>query len=164
MLSTIQAKIQDWDQAAQTIATWKSSGERIVFTNGCFDLLHYGHIHYLAQARALGDRLVIGLNAADSVRRLKGSGRPINDEPTRLITLAALQFVDLVVSFGEDTPLLLIQQLRPSILVKGGDYTVEEIVGAKEVIADGGQVEVLPYINGYSTTSIEAKIRNNDQG
>lgn len=160
MLSIIEAKIQDWDTAKKTIQQWQKHGEQIVFTNGCFDLLHYGHIHYLAQARALGNRLVVGLNSASSVRRLKGANRPINDEQTRLFTLASLQFIDLVVNFEEDTPFELISTLLPNILVKGGDYTIETIVGADVVINNGGTVKTLPFVKGYSTTSIEEKIRN----
>ena len=160
MLSLIEAKIQDWDTAKKTVQQWQEHGEQIVFTNGCFDLLHYGHIHYLAQARALGDRLVVGLNSAASVRRLKGANRPINDEQTRLFTLASLQFIDLVVSFEEDTPFKLISTLLPNILVKGGDYTIETIIGADVVINNGGAVKTLPFVKGYSTTSIEEKIRN----
>ncbi len=160
MIIEIQAKIElDVQRAAQRVRQWSAEGQRVVFTNGCFDLLHYGHIHYLAEARELGARLVIGLNDAASVSRLKGPGRPINDEQTRLWQMAALQFVDLVVPFSEDTPLLLIRALRPDVLVKGGDYSIATIVGAEEVLSRGGQVEVLPYIEGYSTTSIEAKIR-----
>lgn len=159
MLDTIKAKIVNWDEAAQRVHGWKAAGERTVFTNGCFDLLHYGHLCYLAQARALGERLVIGLNAAESVRRLKGPQRPINDERTRELQMASLQFVDLVVSFEQDTPLALIQRLLPDVLVKGGDYTISNIVGADIVQQHGGEVRVLPYIKGYSTTSIEEKIR-----
>ena len=138
---------------------WKKHNRKVVFTNGCFDLLHYGHIQYLAQARELGDALIIGLNAAASVRRLKGPGRPINDEATRLWQMAALQFVDMVVPFEADTPADLINLLVPDILVKGGDYKASEIVGAEIVLQNGGEVRVLPYIQGYSTTSIEEKIR-----
>ncbi len=155
----IQAKIQDWAQAARTVRAWQIAGERVVFTNGCFDLLHYGHIHYLAHAKDLGRRLAVGINAANSVRRLKGPSRPINDEHTRLYNLAALQMVDLVVAFEQDTPLELIRLLRPDVLVKGGDWPVSAIVGAEEVLAYGGQVLSLPYVPGYSTTAIEAKIK-----
>lgn len=159
MLETIKAKIANWEAATDQVQRWKTKGERVVFTNGCFDLLHYGHLCYLAQARELGDRLVIGLNDAASVRRLKGAHRPINDELTRELQMASLQFVDLVVSFSQDTPLELIQLLRPDVLVKGGDYAIDEIVGADVVQQHGGEVRVLPYIQGYSTTNIEAKIR-----
>jgi rfaE bifunctional protein nucleotidyltransferase chain/domain len=159
-LQAIEAKIMDWNQARKTVGGWKSAGERVVFTNGCFDLLHYGHLHYLAAARDLGDRLVIGLNAAASVRRLKGSHRPINDEATRKALLASLAFVDAVVTFEEDTPLSLIQLLVPDVLVKGGDWQPEDIVGAGVVTENGGVVRSLPYIEGYSTSAIEQKIRS----
>jgi D-glycero-beta-D-manno-heptose 1-phosphate adenylyltransferase len=133
-----------------------------VFTNGCFDLLHFGHLHYLAAARDLGERLVIGLNSAASVSRLKGKHRPINDELTRQHTLAALAFVDAVVVFEEDTPLNLIQIVQPDILVKGGDWSADQIVGAEVVLSKGGQVLSLPFIAGYSTTNIEQKILNSN--
>lgn len=158
--STIESKIQTPEQISETLSAWRAKGEKIVFTNGCFDLLHYGHLHYLAQARDLGDRLVIGLNSAGSVRRLKGPKRPINDELTRTHMLAALAVVDAVVVFEEDTPINLIRHVLPDILVKGGDWKPEQIVGSDVVLARGGQVFSLPYIDGYSTTNIEQKIRN----
>jgi len=160
ILTRIEAKIKDWEQARTAVRRWQESGLRVVFTNGCFDILHYGHIHYLASARDLGDRLVIGLNSATSVRRLKGEHRPINDEQTRQTLLAALEFVDAVVVFEEDTPLALIQTLLPDVLVKGGDWQVADIVGSKVVLSKGGEVRSLPYIEGYSTTAIEEKIRS----
>lgn len=160
MIKEIEAKILDWKAAQKQRQAWQSLDKKVVFTNGCFDLLHYGHIQYLAQARELGDALIIGLNSAASVSRLKGPGRPINDEITRLWQMAALQFVDMVVPFEADTPADLINLLRPDVLVKGGDYEISEIVGADSVLQSGGEVRVLPYINGYSTTSIEEKIRN----
>ena len=132
----------------------------MVFTNGCFDILHYGHLHYLIQARELGDRLIIGLNSDASVSRLKGEHRPIQDLRTRQMMLASLEFVDAVVLFEEDTPLNLIKNLLPDILVKGGDYSPETIVGAKEVRDSGGEVKVLSFIPGYSTSSIEQKIKS----
>ena len=159
-IPTIRHKILDWSAAQKQFQIWKDQGLEVVFTNGCFDLLHFGHLHYLAAARNLGDKLIIGINGADSVRRLKGVNRPINDEATRLNTLAALSFVDLVVSFPEDTPAKLIQTLSPDILVKGGDYKVEDIVGADTVLEKGGQVKTLAFVPGYSTSSIEEKIRN----
>ena len=162
MLQKIKAKIQSWEQARRTVEGWKRQGLKVVFTNGCFDLLHYGHIHYLAQAREQGERLVIGLNSDASVRRLKGPNRPINDEPTRQMLLAALECVDLVTTFEQDTPLELISLLLPDVLVKGGDYRPEDIVGADVVLAQGGEVKALPYIEGHSTTAIEAKIREKD--
>ncbi len=156
----IESKIQDWSQIQQTAAQWKSEGQKIVFTNGCFDILHYGHIYYLAEARDLGDKLIIGLNSADSVRRLKGPHRPINDEETRQHLLAALGFVDAVVVFEKDTPYELIQIIVPDILVKGGDWQAQDIVGSDIVLTNGGEVKSLPYIQGYSTTNIEEKIRS----
>jgi D-glycero-beta-D-manno-heptose 1-phosphate adenylyltransferase len=159
MLERIRAKIQPWDTARQSVEGWQQQGLKVVFTNGCFDLLHYGHIHYLAQAREQGDKLVIGLNSDASVRRLKGAGRPINSALTREFLLAALECVDLVVVFEQDTPLELIQLLSPDVLLKGGDYKPEDIVGASHVLARGGEVNALPYIEGHSTTAIEQKIR-----
>ncbi len=159
-LTRIRHKICTLEQALQRTQGWRAAGERIVFTNGCFDLLHYGHIHYLAQARNLGERLVVGLNSTDSVRRLKGPRRPINDETTRAHVLAALEVVDAVVIFDEDTPLRLIETLLPDVLVKGGDWQPEQIVGATVVLANGGQVLSLPFVEGYSTTRIEQKIRS----
>lgn len=158
IFSEIAAKIQSKTEALQTLLAWRAKGEKIVFTNGCFDILHYGHLHYLADARGLGDRLVIGLNSASSVRRLKGPTRPINDALTRSHMLAALEMVDVVVEFEADTPIELIKLLQPDILVKGGDWKPEQIVGADLVLASGGQVLSLPFVAGYSTTNIEQKI------
>ena len=156
--NTIQQKIKTPETIAQALAEWRTMGQRIVFTNGCFDLLHYGHLHYLAAARDLAQRLVIGLNSAASVSRLKGPHRPINDELTRTHLLAALQMVDAIIVFEEDTPLDLIQLVQPDILVKGGDWKPEQIVGSDLVLARGGQVLSLPFVAGYSTTNIEQKI------
>ncbi|MCB9285305.1 MAG: D-glycero-beta-D-manno-heptose 1-phosphate adenylyltransferase [Lewinellaceae bacterium] len=158
----IAQKIQSWPEIRETVAAWRTNGQRIVFTNGCFDILHYGHIRYLAQARDLGDRLVIGLNSGDSVRRLKGPNRPINDEPTRQLLLAALGLVDAVVVFDQDTPYELIRLVEPDVLVKGGDWTPEAIIGSDIVLARGGEVKSLPYVEGYSTTRIEQKIKKED--
>jgi len=127
---------------------------QIVFTNGCFDLLHRGHVYYLSRAREWGNLLVLGLNSDDSVTRLKGPGRPVNDQQARAEVLAGLVFVDYIVVFTEDTPLKLISTLRPDVLVKGGDYNVEEIVGYREVLSWGGRIETIPLLEGYSTTSI----------
>ena len=159
-LVQIEAKIHNWESAQAIVQQWQKQGETVVFTNGCFDLLHYGHLHYLAQARDLGHRLVLGLNSAGSVCRLKGPHRPINDELTRTWQMAALTFIDAVVVFEEDTPWELLQVLQPDILVKGGDYAPESIVGADIVLARGGKVLTLPFIEGYSTTAIEQKIKN----
>lgn len=160
-IQAISDKIQSRAQAVQTVQAWKAAGQRVVFTNGCFDLLHYGHIQYLAEARDLGQRLVVGLNASASVSRLKGPHRPINDEKTRAHVLAALMVVDLVVVFEEDTPLELITALSPDCLVKGGDWKPEQIVGSEWVLARGGGVRSLAFAEGYSTTNIEQKIIQN---
>ncbi len=163
-LERIRYKICTLGEVLERVLAWRTSGERIAFTNGCFDLLHYGHIHYLAQARDLADRLVVGLNSTDSVRRLKGPHRPINDETTRAGVLAALQMVDAVVIFDDDTPQRLIEALQPDVLVKGGDWKPEQIVGASVVLARGGRVLSLPFVEGYSTTLIERKIRSREDG
>ena len=138
--------------------------QRVVFTNGCFDLLHPGHVAYLHEARALGDVLVVAINADDSVRRLKGAGRPLNDVDSRAYVLAGLGSVDFVTAFDEDTPRALIAELLPDVLVKGGDYRIEDVVGRTEVEAAGGSVHVLPYRAGYSTTGLLSRIRGTDDG
>lgn len=158
MLNQLAAKIVNQEGAKTKVLQWQSAGDQIVFTNGCFDLLHYGHIYYLAQARELGDRLVVGLNSSTSVSRLKGPHRPINDEQTRKYQLAAMSCIDLVIVFEEDTPLTLIQHLQPDVLVKGGDWKPEQIVGADVVLKRGGTVKSLAFVEGYSSTSIEQKI------
>lgn len=133
--------------------------QKIVFTNGCFDVLHFGHVHYLLEARKLGDLLVVGLNCDDSVRRLKGPSRPINGEKERAFVLAALNCVDYVVLFEEDTPEELIKIVRPNILVKGGDYAIDQIVGADFVKRNGGTVTTLPFVEGYSSTQIIEQLK-----
>lgn len=153
-------KIHATEKAVLEVTRWKKAGNRVVFTNGCFDLIHFGHLQYLEQARQLGDRLVVGLNSDDSVSRLKGPHRPIKDQKTRASLLAGLFFVDMVVLFDEDTPLQLIQQLAPNVLVKGGDYTIENIVGADIVLNNGGEVKTLPFVPGYSTSAYEEKIKS----
>ncbi len=141
-------------------AIWRIKGDRIVFTNGCFDILHRGHVTYLQQAAALGHRLVVGLNSDASVRRQrKGPERPLNNEESRALVLAALRCVDAVVVFDDDTPLDLITAIRPDVLVKGGDWSVDRIVGADVVKAAGGTVHSLPLVDGFSTTSLVEKIR-----
>ncbi len=143
-----------WDEAASLAKTWRTAGESIVFTNGCFDLLHVGHVTYLEQASRLGKHLIVGVNTDASVKRLKGASRPMNGENDRARVLAALGCVDVVVLFGEDTPTELIHRLRPDILVKGGDYKVEEVAGREYA----GRVEILPFQDGYSTTGLIKKI------
>jgi rfaE bifunctional protein nucleotidyltransferase chain/domain len=156
---TLLDKICDFTKMKGLISAWKKEGKKVVFTNGVFDLLHIGHITYLAKASELGDKLIIGLNADSSVKRIKGDDRPVNDQNSRAALLAALFFVDGIVLFEEDTPLSLISTLLPDVLVKGADYAVENIVGAKEVIANGGEVKTISFVEGYSSTSIIEKIR-----
>ncbi len=140
---------------------WRLKGKTIAFTNGCFDIMHAGHIASLTQAAAEADVLVVGLNADSSVRGLKGPGRPVNGEEDRALLLAALAPVDAVVLFAEPTPLQLIQALRPDVLVKGGDYKVEDIAGASDVLGWGGRVVINPIVEGRSTTGIIRKLQGN---
>jgi D-beta-D-heptose 7-phosphate kinase / D-beta-D-heptose 1-phosphate adenosyltransferase len=155
---TAGEKILDLDRIKLRVAEWRASGETIVFTNGCFDLLHVGHITLLEDCHRFGSKLVLGLNADASVCRLKGPTRPIVGERERARVMAALAAVDAVVLFEEDTPLELIRALRPNVLVKGGDYTVETVVGHEDVIAAGGRVEIIPTVEGFSTTSLVSKL------
>lgn len=155
----ITNKIHDWSTAAQTIQKWQNNGAEVVFTNGCFDLVHFGHLAYLAEAAAQGQKLVLGLNSDASVTRLKGAHRPIKDQKNRAHLLASLEMVDLVVLFEEDTPLELIKALQPDVLVKGGDWTTEQIIGSEVVLAKGGLVKSLTFVEGYSTTKLEQKIQ-----
>lgn len=145
----------------QHLETARLKGKKTVFTNGCFDLIHLGHVDYLSKARDLGDLLVVGVNTDASVRRLKGQSRPLQDENSRAMVLAAFSFVDYVVLFDEDTPAELIKAVQPDILVKGADYKPENIVGYDTVTAKGGQVVTIEFIEGYSTTNIVKKILNN---
>ena len=156
---TLLDKISDLSSLKSKVNTWKNEGKKVVFTNGVFDLLHIGHITYLSKAAELGDKLIIGLNADSSVKRIKGDSRPINAQDSRAALLASFFFVDAVVVFEEDTPLNLITALMPDILIKGADYTIDNIVGAKEVLANGGEVKTITFVEGYSSTSIIQKIR-----
>ncbi len=162
------AKMQDLEAAKATVATWKATGEKVVFTNGCFDILHRGHVTYLAHAADFGTKLVVALNTDASVKRLgKGDDRPVNSEEARAYVMSALGFVDLVVLFDNDTPLEVITALEPSILVKGGDYSADEtdpasklyIVGSREVRTLGGEVRTVDLVNGFSTTNIIRKLK-----
>ena len=150
--------IDDWDIANSHINEWKELGYTIVFTNGCFDILHRGHIKILFAAKKKGDRLVVGLNGDQSVQRLKGHDRPLQPFDDRAIILDALEVVDMVVGFEEDTPAEIISKILPNILVKGGDYTTNTIVGADTVIANGGTVETIPLVLGKSTTKLVDQI------
>jgi rfaE bifunctional protein nucleotidyltransferase chain/domain len=145
--------LRDLVSFSRLLQLWKLKDERIVFTNGCFDILHRGHISYLAAAADLGTKLIVGINSDASVQNLKGPSRPINNFEDRALMLSALGFIDAVVEFQEDTPEKLIKIISPSTLVKGGDYKIEEIVGYEWVTKNGGHVQVIPFIEGYSTTN-----------
>lgn len=158
----IPQKIFSKEHLLQRVANWRLMGKKIVFTNGVFDILHQGHIYSLSEAAKEGDYLIIGLNADVSVKRLKGESRPMNNEQSRALVLASLVMVDAVITFEEDTPLELIKSIMPDVLVKGGDYTVDQIAGAKEVIANGGRVVINPILEGFSTTAIIAQSKKTE--
>jgi rfaE bifunctional protein nucleotidyltransferase chain/domain len=155
----IAGKIFTLQQLVSKITQWKVVSRSIAFTNGVFDILHPGHVFSLSQAAKEADYLIVGVNSDESVKRLKGKERPVNNQESRSLVLASLLMVDAVIIFEEDTPLELINAIRPDVLVKGGDYTIEQIVGAKEVVANGGRVVINPIIEGYSTTSIIEKLK-----
>lgn len=158
-LQNIEKKVFRPGELKATLNVWRLQQRRIVFTNGCFDLLHLGHIDYLARAADYGDKLVIGLNSDVSTTVLKGPNRPINDQRSRSMILASLSFVDAVIIFDEETPLDLITWVRPDFLIKGSDYTIPEIVGSDIVLKNGGEVHTIDYLPGYSSTLIEKKIK-----
>jgi rfaE bifunctional protein nucleotidyltransferase chain/domain len=153
----ISDKIYTLPALLQQIRRWKFLSKSIVFTNGCFDILHKGHLHSLSMAAKEADYLVVGVNGDSSVTKIKGPGRPFNDQQTRSFILASLVMVDAVIIFEEDTPLELIRTIEPDVLVKGGDYKVEQIAGAREVIASGGRIVINPLLEGFSTTAILKK-------
>ncbi len=157
-LESIKHKIVTLDNAVSKVAQWRKESCKVVFTNGCFDLLHLGHIEYLSKAASYGDFLVIGLNTDASVSHIKGKTRPINDEKSRAMVLASLAFVSLVVLFSEETPYKLIKTLQPDVLIKGADYKAEEIVGYDVVTSRGGSVLTIELVSGYSTSAIEKRI------
>ena len=157
-LETIKNKIQNIEKATTTLQQWQVEKCKIVFTNGCFDILHLGHIDYLAKAADLGDKLIIGVNTDASVSRIKGPSRPINDQGSRAMILASLSFVSLIILFDEPTPYNLIKLVQPDVLVKGADYKIEEIVGYDIVTAKGGKIITLDYLADYSTSGIEKRI------
>ena len=154
-----EKKIMTVQQVKALMHAWRVVGKTVSFTNGCFDILHPGHLFSIAQAAKEADYLIVGLNSDQSIKRLKGMDRPINDTSSRAIIIANLAMVDAVVVFEEDTPYELISTLLPDVLVKGGDYTIDTIVGAKEVIANGGKVIINPIVAGFSTTQIIEKIK-----
>lgn len=156
-LEKIYDKILDDNSLEERLKLWRKEGKTIVFSNGCFDILHRGHVEYLSKAADLGDKLIIGLNTDNSVKRLKGPSRPVNDEKARAVVLAGLEFVDAVVFFEEDTPYNLIKSVQPDVLVKGNDYKAEDIVGYDIVTAKGGKVETIELVDGFSTTKILEK-------
>ncbi|MCM2276920.1 MAG: D-glycero-beta-D-manno-heptose 1-phosphate adenylyltransferase [Oligoflexia bacterium] len=158
----IRAKIKSQDTLERLLAPARRRGRKVVFTNGCFDLLHKGHVRYLEKARKLGDILVVALNSDDSVRRLKGPDRPLNRLEDRAEVMAALGFVDFVTWFGEDTPQAIIRKLRPDIFVKGGDYKIADLPEAPDVRAGGGRIRIIPFVAGQSTTGIIGRARKKD--
>jgi rfaE bifunctional protein nucleotidyltransferase chain/domain len=158
-LKTLNSKIYSLDTLTSQLEQWKLAGNKVVFTNGCFDIIHRGHIEVLARTADLGDKLIIGLNSDQSIQKLKGKDRPIIDEQSRSILLAALSFVDAIVLFSSDTPLKLISALLPDILAKGGDYEIETIVGHEIVQQNGGKVKLVPFLDGFSSTTIIDKIK-----
>lgn len=155
----IPSKIYTRDELVKAVYRWRFLGKTISFTNGCFDILHAGHIASLSEAAKEGDVLIVGLNTDASTRRLKGNERPVNNETSRALLLASLEIVDAVTLFEEDTPLELITALLPNVIVKGGDYTIDQMIGAKEVIGNGGRIVINPLVEGFSTTGIIDKIR-----
>lgn len=158
-LDKIHTKIKSREEAQKIVKQWSQNSETMVFTNGCFDIVHRGHIDYLSKAKDKGSKLILGLNTDASVQRIKGPQRPVVDEQSRAILMASLQFIDLVVFFDEDTPYELIKALQPDILVKGSDYNAEDIVGYDILMAKGGKVETIDFVPGFSTTSIVKKIK-----
>ena len=160
-LDTIKNKIVDLDSMIAIRQSLKVEGKKVVFTNGCFDILHLGHVEYLSKARDLGDVLILGLNTDNSIRRIKGLERPVQNDVTRSTIVASLQFVDYVVFFDDDTPFNIIAKLIPDILTKGADYSIENIVGAQTVLENGGEVKTIELTEGYSTTKIIDKLLHN---
>lgn len=156
-LEIIQHKIIEPANLNALISLWRFKDEKIVFTNGCFDVLHYGHVSYLSRAADLGTKLIIGLNTDTSVKKLKGENRPINGEQERAFTLAAFSFIDAIILFDQDTPFQLISEIKPDVLVKGGDYRIEDIVGYDVVKANGGVTKTIDFIQGFSSTKIIEK-------
>jgi rfaE bifunctional protein nucleotidyltransferase chain/domain len=159
-LEIIKSKILNRDRLKNQLAVWRFKDQKIVFTNGCFDLLHLGHIDYLSKAKDHGNVLIVGVNTDASVRRLKGENRPVTDEISRSVIMASLQFVNAVVLFDEDTPYELIKLVQPDVLVKGSDYQPEDIVGYDIVKAKGGEIVAIDFLEGYATTGIIEKIKS----
>ena len=159
-LNKLKAKIFKIKDLSQIIKQWRLNGDKIVFTNGCFDLIHLGHLEILARSADLGDKLIVGINSDMSIKKIKGSSRPIIEEDSRAKQLAAIEFIDAVILFNEDTPYDLINILKPDVLTKGGDYKKNDIVGNQLINKQQGEVVIIPLTHGYSTTSILEKIKN----
>ena len=159
-LEILNSKILDKERLLIKLTDWKKENKKIVFTNGCFDLIHLGHIEVIARSADLGDILIIGVNTDNSIKRLKGSNRPIVEEISRAKQLAALEFVDAVVFFDQDTPIDLIKMINPNVITKGGDYNIDQVIGSDTVTHNNGEVVIIPLTQGYSTTSILEKIKD----
>ena len=159
-LNKLKAKILNIKDLAKIINEWRLNGDKIVFTNGCFDLIHLGHLEILARSADLGDKLIVGINSDMSIKKIKGNSRPIIEEDSRAKQLAAIEFIDAVILFNEDTPYNLINILKPDVLTKGGDYKKNDIVGNQLMNKEHGKVVIIPLTQGYSTTSILEKIKN----
>ena len=159
-LNKLKAKILNIKDLSQIIKEWRLNGDKIVFTNGCFDLIHLGHLEILARSADLGDKLIVGINSDMSIKKIKGNSRPIIEEDSRAKQLAAIEFIDAVILFNEDTPYNLINILKPDVLTKGGDYKKNDIVGNQLINKEQGEVVIIPLTQGYSTTSILEKIKN----
>lgn len=159
-LNKLKAKIFNIKDLSQIIKKWRLNGDKIIFTNGCFDLIHLGHLEILARSADLGDKLIVGINSDVSIKKIKGNSRPIIEEGSRAKQLAAIEFIDAVILFNEDTPYNLINILKPDVLTKGGDYKKNDIVGNQLINKEQGEVVIIPLTQGYSTTSILEKIKN----
>ena len=159
-LNKLKAKIFNIKDLSKIINEWRLNGDKIVFTNGCFDLIHLGHLEILARSADLGDKLIVGINSDESIKKIKGNSRPIIEEDSRAKQLAAIEFIDAVILFNEDTPYNLINILKPDVLTKGGDYKKNDIVGNQLINKEQGEVVIIPLTQGYSTTSILEKIKN----
>ena len=155
----LQTKILSFSALEGQLEKWRNTNQKIVFTNGCFDLLHFGHVDYLAKARDLGDRLVVGLNTDGSITRIKGAARPINNEESRAAILAGMAYVDAVVLFDEETPINLISMISPDVLVKGGDYELKDVVGHEIVLNNKGKVCTIDFVDGYSSSALIEKVK-----
>jgi len=159
-LNKLQSKIYTLDQLIDKVSNWKDQNKKIVFTNGCFDLIHLGHVEVLARSSDLGDRLIVAINSDESIIKIKGKNRPIIEEESRVKQIAALDFVDAVILFNQDTPINIISSITPNVITKGGDYKISDVVGYEIVQENNDEVVIIPLTQGYSTTSILDKIKN----